>query len=204
MKQNRRFLRLIKEAKGNWAKREDKEFMNFPFSCSLIPRGMVKCRCMRKALCARSRQQQTRKDEDHMKKFLSLLLALTLVLSLVVVPARAHDGTIAGDFSVTASASSVGKGDNVIFSASASSATVDGKAATVSGYKWKLGSGEVISGQTGATYTVALSEATTATCIFTLSYKSEEQNRQKEQPTNKGNGNQKSLGHLKGAKTIAR
>ena len=33
---------------------------------------------------------------------------------------------------------------------------------------------------------------------------SEEQNRQKEQPTNKGNGNQKSLGHLKGAKTIAR
>lgn len=47
---------------------------------------------MRKALCARSRQQQTRKDEDHMKKFLSLLLALTLVLSLVVVPARAENG----------------------------------------------------------------------------------------------------------------
>lgn len=39
-----------------------------------------------------SRQQQTRKDEDHMKKFLSLLLALTMVLSLVVVPARAADG----------------------------------------------------------------------------------------------------------------
>ena len=38
----------------------------------------------------------------------------------------------------------------------------------------------------------------------TLRYSSEEQNRQKEQPTNKGNGNQKSLGHLKGAKTIAR
>ena len=52
---------------------------------------------MRKALCARSRQQQTRKDEDHMKKFLSLLLALTLVLSLVVVPARAADNyTIGG------------------------------------------------------------------------------------------------------------
>ena len=43
VKQNRRFLRLISEAKGNWAKREDKEFMNFPFSCSLISRGMVKC-----------------------------------------------------------------------------------------------------------------------------------------------------------------
>ena len=102
MKQNRRFLRLIKEAKGNWAKREDKEFMNFPFSCSLISRGMVKCMCMRKALCARSRQQQTRKDEDHMKKFLSLLLALTLVLSLVVVPARATDG-----FSLTATKTSI-------------------------------------------------------------------------------------------------
>ena len=32
----------------------------------------------------------------------------------------------------------------------------------------------------------------------------DEQNRQKEQPTNKANGNRKSLGHLKGAKTIAR
>ena len=32
----------------------------------------------------------------------------------------------------------------------------------------------------------------------------DEQNRQKEQPTNKANENQKSLGHLKGAKTIAR
>ena len=42
VKQNRRFLRLINEAKGNRAKREDKEFMNFPFSCSLISRGMVK------------------------------------------------------------------------------------------------------------------------------------------------------------------
>ena len=51
--------------------------------------------CMRKALCARSRQQQTRKDEDHMKKILSLLLALTLVLSLVVVPARADADTYA-------------------------------------------------------------------------------------------------------------
>ena len=32
----------------------------------------------------------------------------------------------------------------------------------------------------------------------------DEQNRRNEQPTNKANGNQKSLGHLKGAKTIAR
>ena len=33
---------------------------------------------------------------------------------------------------------------------------------------------------------------------------SDEQNSWKEQPTNKANGNQKSLGHFKGAKTIAR
>lgn len=37
-----------------------------------------------------------------------------------------------------------------------------------------------------------------------IMYESDEQNRQKELPTNKANGNQKSLGHLKGAKTIAR
>ena len=32
----------------------------------------------------------------------------------------------------------------------------------------------------------------------------DKQNSWKEQPTNKANGNQKNLGHLKGAKTIAR
>jgi hypothetical protein len=37
-----------------------------------------------------------------------------------------------------------------------------------------------------------------------LSPISDEQNSWKEQPTNKANGKQKSLGHLKGAKTIAR
>lgn len=34
--------------------------------------------------------------------------------------------------------------------------------------------------------------------------KRDEQNRRKEQPTNKANGDQTSLGHLKGAKTVAR
>ena len=42
-----------------------------------------------------------RKDEDHMKKFLSLLLALTLVLSLVVVPARAAGELTVSGFDVT-------------------------------------------------------------------------------------------------------
>ena len=39
---------------------------------------------------------------------------------------------------------------------------------------------------------------------FTIETNSDEQNRQKELPANTANGNQKSLGHLKGAKTIAR
>ena len=72
---------------------------------------------MRKALCARSRQQQTRKDEDHMKKFLSLLLALTLVLSLVVVPARATDATLSG-------ANAVAKGKTIELTATAPTDTV--------------------------------------------------------------------------------
>ena len=37
-----------------------------------------------------------------------------------------------------------------------------------------------------------------------VTIKRDEQNSWKEQPTNKANGNRKSLGHLKGAKTIAR
>ena len=50
---------------GGGGEREDEEFMNFAFSCSLIPRGMVKCRCMRKALCARSQITKMRKDEEN-------------------------------------------------------------------------------------------------------------------------------------------
>lgn len=40
--------------------------------------------------------------------------------------------------------------------------------------------------------------------LAALSETRDEQNRQKELPTNKANGNQKSLGHFKGAKAIAR
>ena len=53
---------------------EDEEFMNFAFSCSLIPRGMVKCRCMRKALCARSQITKMRKDEENYEE-ISLIAA---------------------------------------------------------------------------------------------------------------------------------
>ncbi len=46
-----------------------------------------------------------------------------------------------------------------------------------------------------------------ANCTYTIScyiIARDEQNRRKEQPANTVNGNQKSFGHLKGAKTIAR
>ena len=39
---------------------------------------------------------------------------------------------------------------------------------------------------------------------YTYNIYRDEQNRRKEQPANTVNGNQKSFGHLKGAKTIAR
>ena len=59
---------------GGGGERKDKEFMNFAFFCSLIPRGMVKCRCMRKALCARGQIETTRKDEENYEE-ISLIAA---------------------------------------------------------------------------------------------------------------------------------
>lgn len=121
--------------------------------------------CMRKALCARSRQQQTRKDEDHMKKFLSLLLALTMVLSLVVVPARAADGdeaTIAAAFSIVRGAST----------------SVPVTAPTTEGHSIKLGSGSwrsndtsivtVVGNDSGATVTGVKAGTTKVVFSYTL------------------------------------
>lgn len=58
-----------------------------------------------------------RKDENHMKKFLSLLLTLTMVMSLAVVPARA---AASGTATVTVAGKSGGDaavpGDNLTFS----------------------------------------------------------------------------------------
>jgi len=55
-----------------------------------------------------------------MKKFLSLLLALTLVLSLVVVPARAHDAdgySVSGNFTLSADKTNVDSGTTVTLTA---------------------------------------------------------------------------------------
>lgn len=121
--------------------------------------------CMRKALCARSRQQQTRKDEDHMKKFLSLLLALTMVLSLVVVPARAADG----DEATIAAASSIVRG---------ASTSVLVTAPTTEGHSIKLGSGSwrsndtsivtVVGNDSGATVTGVKAGTTKVVFSYTL------------------------------------
>lgn len=81
-----------------------------------------------------------------MKKFLSSLLALTMILSLVIVPARATDTegyTVSGSFSVTASDNSVATGTDVTFTANTSglsaTKTVDGSEQSVTlsyGYAW--------------------------------------------------------------------
>lgn len=133
--------------------------------------------CMRKALCARSRQQQTRKDEDHMKKFLSLLLALTMVLSLVVVPARADGETITGTFSVTAKqdnndVTAVKKGSAITFNATATNPKVNGNNATVveNSYQWTVNGVSVTGNTSTLTYTPAAATDYRATCTFTLSY----------------------------------
>lgn len=107
-----------------------------------------------------------------MKKFLSLLLALTLVLSLVVVPARAAGDTVgaAGGIQITASAQKAVQGDKVTFTASNPTITYQGT--TYSGsdvhatYKWDNNDQK-----TAATYEVtADSTNITAQLIAVLTY----------------------------------
>ena len=114
-----------------------------------------------------------------MKKFLSLLLALTMVLSLVVVPARAHDGEVGGTYSITKSATSLERGDTTTFSVSADNVSVtdNGVAATevsVIGRNWST------PGFTGAAGTEPTTGILTASgkadnikvsCTLTIQYK---------------------------------
>ena len=114
-----------------------------------------------------------------MKKFLSLLLALTMVLSLVVVPARAHDVEVGGTYSITKSATSLERGDTTTFSVSADNVSVtdNGVAATevsVIGRNWST------PGFTGAAGTEPTTGILTASgkadnikvsCTLTIQYK---------------------------------
>ena len=114
-----------------------------------------------------------------MKKFLSLLLALTMVLSLVVVPARADGVEVGGTYAITTSASSLARGDSTTFTVTATAPTVtdNGVTATdvnVIGYSWST------PGFSGAAGTVATTRTLTASnkaenvevsCTLTIEYK---------------------------------
>lgn len=110
-----------------------------------------------------------------MKKFLSSLLALTMILSLVIVPANAAttDGA-SGAITITRSPASgtIKQGDTVTFSATATVTPKDGSAtaATMSAVNWFV-SGTGSSGTTsGDNYVVTVgSAAFTVTCTANLS-----------------------------------
>ena len=110
-----------------------------------------------------------------MKKFLSLLLAMTMVMSLIVLPARASGDT----FAVSATAGSpaaevsvVEKNTNVTFTATApENYKVGDKSAAVTGHTWSV-NGQPIPGQTSTTYSRVFDTAGTydVSCTFTLTY----------------------------------
>lgn len=114
-----------------------------------------------------------------MKKFLSLLLALTLVLSLVVVPARAEGVEVGGTYAITTSASSLARGDSTTFTVTATAPTVtdNGVTATdvnVIGYSWSTPgfSGAAGTGATTGTLTASNKAGNVeVSCTLTIEYK---------------------------------
>ena len=114
-----------------------------------------------------------------MKKFLSLLLALTLVLSLVVVPARAEGVEVGGTYAITTSASSLARGDSTTFTVTATAPTVtdNGVTATdvnVIGYSWSTPGFSGAAGTGAATGTLTASnkaENVEVSCTLTIEYK---------------------------------
>lgn len=121
---------------------------------------------------AEPRSNKQERMKKIMKKFLSSLLALTMILSLVIVPARATD-TISGNSSVT-------KGSQITLTApSAPSKVTVGqteynvKSGAEVGYAWRSSSNSVAtvsdSSTTGTVTGVAAGTAT-ITCTMTLTY----------------------------------
>ena len=112
-----------------------------------------------------------------MKKFLSLLLALTMVLSLVVVPARAAENPpatpeIAG--LTVNTPSDVKRGDDVTFTISGD-ATITGGTVTSTEYSWNVGSYFRINAGAGTSASVSAraiddTTATTVSCTVTCTY----------------------------------
>lgn len=114
-----------------------------------------------------------------MKKFLSLLLALTMVLSLVVVPARADGVEVGGTYAITTSASSLARGDSTTFTVTATAPTVTDNGVTVTdvnviGYSWSTPgfSGAAGTGATTGTLTASnKAENVEVSCTLTIEYK---------------------------------
>ena len=114
-----------------------------------------------------------------MKKFLSLLLALTLVLSLVVVPARAEGVEVGGTYAITTSASSLARGDSTTFTVTATPPIVtdNGVTATdvkVIGYSWSTPGFSGAAGTGARTGTLTASnkaENVEVSCTLTIEYK---------------------------------
>ena len=114
-----------------------------------------------------------------MKKFLSLLLALTMVLSLVVVPARADEKApeVGGELSITVP-SSITKGDgNVRFTLAGDPALLNVANATevAPTYSWNIGSCFTSSAGDGKTTNnltaAAATTGTTVSCTVRITYK---------------------------------
>ncbi len=114
-----------------------------------------------------------------MKKFLSLLLALTMVLSLVVVPARADEKApeVGGDLSITVP-DSITKGDgNVHFTLAGDPTLLNVANATevTPTYSWNIGSCFTSSAGDGKTTNnltaAAATTGTTVSCTVRITYK---------------------------------
>lgn len=114
-----------------------------------------------------------------MKKFLSLLLALTMVMSLVIVPARAEGVEVGGTYAITTSASSLARGDSTTFTVTATAPTVtdNGVTATdvnVIGYSWSTPGFSGAAGTGAMTGTLTASnkaENVEVSCTLTIKYK---------------------------------
>ena len=114
-----------------------------------------------------------------MKKFLSLLLALTMVMSLVIVPARAEGVEVGGTYAITTSASSLARGDSTTFTVTATAPTVTDNGVTapdvnVIGYSWSTPgfSGAAGTGATTGTLTASnKAENVEVSCTLTIEYK---------------------------------
>ena len=123
-----------------------------------------------------------RKDEDHMKKFLSLLLAMTMVMSLIVLPARSEgelQGTASGTLNIkkdteVITSLTVAKSSSVTLSADITTPALKYNDQDVTSptttYKWSSSDPNIVSvnENTGA-LTLTKGGDATITCTATLS-----------------------------------